>query len=276
MMEQLALVSLATALVALAANAWLWKKLHGHSLRQRRQTLAVTALRGQIATISRAALHAEVRVRCGERGAAAVSHAQHGEEYFLWGRCGFKPKGVFIEIGAYDGSTLSNSLFFEQIGWRGMLVEAHPDLAAQCRRSRPEALVVHAALGTRDGGETTFSMVRGTSGHDTLSFVSADGRHLRRITAQGGTIEAVTVPARTLRGLVAQHGLEDVDWISIDVEGAELEVLKGAGLGTFKPGLLLIEDNSRGASSAVRDYVGQFGYTRVMRIGCNDLYERGA
>ena len=63
--------------------------------------------------------------------------AQDGEDVLLAELFGYKTDGFFIEIGAYDGLYLSNSYFFEQLGWRGLLVEPLPEKAAACRRNRP-------------------------------------------------------------------------------------------------------------------------------------------
>jgi FkbM family methyltransferase len=264
------LLSAASLTVALV----IWKKQRFVFQRQHSQSETIQSVNEQLARLSASASRSEARFRLGERGESAEPRAQHGEEFILWQRSGFKQKGVFIEIGAYNGVSLSNSVFFEQLGWSGLLVEANPDLAEMCRNSRPNAVVAQAAVGLRDSGEVVFSMVRGGLGLDTLSFTSTDDRQRARIAAKGGSIEQVAVPARTLSSLVAEHGLKEVDWVSIDVEGAELEVLQGADLANFKPAVLLIEDNSAGGDKSVSDYLRQFGYRRILTVGCNDLYER--
>ncbi len=270
----IALLALLVAGASLAAAGILWRKLsaaHGRIHRLERGELEAER---QLTSLARAASRAEAKSRLPERGASVVCHAQHGEEFFIWEQLGFKPRGTFIEIGAYDGVSLSNSLFFEQLGWKGVLIEAHPELAEKCRQSRPGATVVHAALGPDDGGSVSFSMVRGESGLDTLSFVSTTEQHRNRIKARSGDIEQVEVPSRSLRGVVDEVRLGEVDWISVDVEGAELEVLKGADLGSLRPRVLLVEDNSGGSDSGVSDFLSGFGYRLELKIGCNDLYVR--
>lgn len=199
-------------------------------------------------------------------------HAQHGEELLLWELSGWKRDGVFVEIGAYDGVSLSNSLFFEKIGWRGLLVEAHPDLVEKCRQSRPDANVVHAALCDTDEGSIDFSMVRGSSGMDTLSFATTTPQHRQRIESHGGRIETVSVPARTLASVLSEQGLMRIDWMSIDVEGGELAVLKGADLDSVRPRVIVVEDNSAGRDDSVSAFLVAQGYRRETRIGCNDIF----
>lgn len=270
----LAGVALMAAMGALIVTVWLWRKLREQHRRTHLLSKEVASIGVQLVELSRAASRNEARARLGAAGKSVELYAQHGEEFLLWQRCAFKANGVFIEIGAYDGVSLSNSLFFEQIGWSGLLVEAHPGLAAKCRSARPAAAVVHAALGATDGGSVTFSMVKGEQGLDTLSFVSTTDRQLRRIESRHGSIERVDVPARTLQSVVREVNLVEVDWMSIDVEGAELDVLKGANLDEFRPRLILVEDNSGGADDTVSRYLATQGYRWDARVGCNDLYVR--
>ena len=72
--------------------------------------------------------------------------SQHGEELVIWEffagqRCGF-----FVEIGAYDGVTFSNTYLLEAAGWNGILVEANPRRFQECRKERPYSSCVQAAV----------------------------------------------------------------------------------------------------------------------------------
>jgi FkbM family methyltransferase len=199
--------------------------------------------------------------------------AQHGEDSLLWDLLGEKLVGYYVEIGAHNGVNLSNTYFFESIGWRGLLVEAHPELAEMCRRARPGSIVVHAALGPPNAGDRTrFSMVQGAHGVDALSFTIANDSHLSRIRREGGEIVEVDVPRTTLSQLLEQEQPQSIDFMTIDVEGAELDVLLGADLERWRPRVLVVEDNSMGSDPRVRDYLQQFGYRRLLRCGCNDIY----
>lgn len=268
----LALLAVLLAVVATALAAQAWRKLSPAHWRIHRLEQSKADLEKLATGLARSALEAEVRARVP--GSLARSHAQHGEDYFLWQRLGFKREGVFVEIGAYNGVSLSNSKFFEDIGWRGLLVEAHPALAEECRIQRPGSVTVQAALGEVNEGTATFTMVRGEPGVDTLSFAATSDQHRRRVAGKGAIMEKVSVPARTLASVLEEHGIEDIDWISIDVEGGELGVLKGADFSKVSPRMLLIEDNSGGRDRAVAEFLAQFGYRREQSIGCNDLYTR--
>jgi hypothetical protein len=85
-------------------------------------------------------------------------------------------------------------------------------------------------------------------------------------------IEQVSVAARSFRSLLAETGVTAVDWMSVDVEGGELDVLKGAGLESIRPTVIVVEDNSGGHDHEVTKYLAGFGYKRVLTVGCNDFY----
>jgi len=229
-------------------------------------------LEAQVAIISRVCVQNMLRGNPEIAESKAQCNAQHGEELFLWNLCGFKQNGYFVEVGAYDGLSLSNSLFFEQIGWEGILIEAHPILAKRCQQNRPASTVVPVAIGNRDGGETEFAMVSGSEGMDTLSFVEADERHLRRIKSKSGMIDMVKVPMMTLRSILADLGVREIDWMSIDVEGSELAVLEGLGIDHNRPRILLIEENSEEPDEAINTYLGSNGYVRSLKLGCNVIF----
>jgi hypothetical protein len=83
--------------------------------------------------------------------------------------------GFFIEAGANDGLAQNNTYWFEQfLGWRGLLVEAVPEKAAQCRRNRPRAKVVNAAL----VGDPSISSITVTTG-DLMGYVTGIGEMRR-------------------------------------------------------------------------------------------------
>lgn len=201
-----------------------------------------------------------------------VCQSQHGEELFAWSQLGFKSQGVFVEIGAHDGISLSNSQFFEGIGWKCLLVEANPGLVGKCRQNRPDAIVVHAAVGADDGGTIPFSQVTGPNGMEMLSHTVTSAGHLKRIAAKGGRIDVLQVPRRSLQAILNEHHCGTPDILSIDVEGAELDVLKGVDFEHCRPKVIVVEDNTAGRDSAVASFLGTVRYRRVITVGCNDIF----
>lgn len=158
--------------------------------------------------------------------------------------------GFFIEAGANDGIQQSNTLFFERHRkWTGLLVEPIPELANRCRRNRTRCLVENVALTSFEDNRHTIemrycnlmSLVKGAmkTPQEELAHIEAGCR--------GQKIESrdVTVPAGRLSEILDRHRIERIDLFSLDVEGFELNVLKGLDFDKHRPVHMLIEARYR-------------------------------
>ena len=157
--------------------------------------------------------------------------------------------GTFIEVGANDGIAQSNTYFLEKkFGWRGLLVEPVPKYFRMCRRAR-RAQAVNCALGPieKDGDELEI-----LSGGLMSIATSVDDRLLHGRTVQEhatfGAREfgsraprVIRTRIRALSKLLDELGIETVDFFSLDVEGFELEVLKGLDMTRHRPKFILVE-----------------------------------
>lgn len=197
--------------------------------------------------------------------------SQVGEDVVLWDLFRGQRDGFFIEAGAYDGTTLSVSYLFESIGWKGLLVEAIPEACARCAASRPGSRVVNAALSKRgSSGEASFTVVEGSEWKQLFSYLHATPEHKAR--TQGCQRRSVRVPLTTLGALLEAH-TGAIDFLVLDVEGAEADVLDGLDLSRHRPRVMLIEDNTIGNNPALDRCVGA-GYTMAGEAGPNRVYIR--
>lgn len=159
-------------------------------------------------------------------------------------------RGFFVEAGANDGYTQSNTYYLERFRkWRGVLVEPLPALYERCRRERPRSQVFRCALVAEDYESGTASMlasnltslVRGA-----LKSPEADAAHCRAGARIQETIVTEThVPARTLTSVLDEAGAGRVDFLSLDVEGYELQALNGLDIERFRPRYVLVEARFR-------------------------------
>ncbi len=160
-------------------------------------------------------------------------------------------EGFFVEAGANDGFTQSNTYYLERFWkWKGILVEPVPELYEKCVRERPGSLVINCALVASDYGKPDVTMTYA----NLMSLVrgarqtrEADDAHVRRALEVQPDVEAyeLTVPARSLTSILDEARVEVIDFLSLDVEGYELEVLKGLDLARYCPKYMLIETSSR-------------------------------
>ena len=158
--------------------------------------------------------------------------------------------GIFVEAGANDGQTQSNTAYFARHrGWRGLLVEPIPELAARCRAARPESVVENCALVASDADGQTVPMTYcglmsvvdgGWSDPEAEKAHVETGRQIQSLTPYH-----VDVPGRSLSALLDRHKISHIDLLSLDVEGFERQALEGLDLRRHRPSFILVEARFR-------------------------------
>lgn len=143
-----------------------------------------------------------------------------------------KTGGFFIELGANDGITQSNTAFFEFYrGWNGILIEPSPEKYIQCRRNRPNSIVQNYAC-----VDSSYQLdhIYGDFNGNLMS--SVNGSRLN-------TSHLLQVSAITLERLLDQYIAtgQIIDLLSLDTEGYELPILRGLNLNKYRPKYMLIE-----------------------------------
>ena len=198
-------------------------------------------------------------------------YSQFGEDKILAEIFNEKSHGVCIEVGANDGVNDSTTLYFEEIGWDCILVEPNPVLCQMIRVARSSRLYEFAA--SDKSGVVTLFVAEGAERAHGVSTISSDEESLNKIKSYGFTYSKVQVQTKTLDEILSELKAGcGIDFVSIDVEGHELEVLRGFSIERWSPTIILLEDNSNFENTAVSNYMMQFEYVRFMRTGVNDWY----
>jgi FkbM family methyltransferase len=169
--------------------------------------------------------------------------------------------GYFVEVGANDPKLLSQSFHLEERGWTGVLVEPQPALAEKLRQQRSAKVYAVACSSPANSGKSMTLNLAGI--HSSL-----DPNFFVFTVRSESTIE---VPVKTLDEiLIDAQAPAPLDFVSIDVESHDIEVLDGFDLAHWEPKLLLMEDvvlNLR-----LHRYLESRGYKWVRRTGINSWY----
>lgn len=186
-------------------------------------------------------------------------HSQILQDLFVLLATEEKKNGYFVEVGVGDGINLSNTYLFEKnFGWKGILAEPNPSFHAKIAAQRTSILDRRAVYSR--SGENLELLVDTSCGElSTLSAFKNDDNYKRK----GKAVPVATV---TLDDLLAEHGAPDmIDYMSIDTEGSEFEVLSGLDMNKTKVMVFTIETNyNLDKLNKIKNLLHGFGYKMVL------------
>jgi FkbM family methyltransferase len=162
-------------------------------------------------------------------------------------------KGYFVELGAFHPFLLSQTWTLEQRGWDGLLIEPIPAHAENLRRNR-RARVFQVACGSPQQ-------------HGLIQKISVRGDLSSFCVDQCASID---VRVLTLDSILEEAHAQRIDFLSVDVEGFELDVLQGFSFERYRPGLILLEDFAQNLDK--HRFMRARRYKRVRRTGNNSWY----
>jgi FkbM family methyltransferase len=169
--------------------------------------------------------------------------------------------GYFVEVGANDPQVYSETWHLEQRGWTGVLIEPQPDLAEKIRQCRTAKVYAVACSSPANSGTSMSLNVAGI--HSSLQ----DGFFVFGMKREG----IIEVPVKTLdEVLIDAEAPAPIDFLSIDVEGHEIDVLDGFDMARWRPRLLLIEDLAM--DTRLHRVLLARGYKWIRRTGLNNWY----
>jgi len=198
------------------------------------------------------------------------SKSQQGEDAFLWQYFGDMCGGSYIELGALDGITFSNSHIFNRaLNWSGVLIEASPTNAALLMGNRPNDTCINAAVCQMAG---VVHYLEGGAVGGIWEFMPDS---FRNYWHKGKTMsDSIEVPCAPLSEIVRNHtDQEFFDFLSLDVEGGEFSVIQT--INTLKFGMVLVEADEHNArkNSMVETFLTWRGYIRIHeKLGINQIY----
>jgi len=152
-----------------------------------------------------------------------------------------KKEGFFIEIGASDGIKMSNTYLLEKhYNWRGICVEPIQKIYNELRNNRPHSMCCNSAIYSRSGINVTFDVA---INNDTLSGISKYISKYYKTKINSNKVQII-VKTLSFNDLLEKYNAPlFIDYLSLDTEGSELEILKSINFKKYIFGLIDVEHN---------------------------------
>lgn|SRR5574343_246702 len=200
-------------------------------------------------------------------------YSQIGQDKFVDEFFNKKQNGVFIDIGAHDGVSHSNSYFFENFrNWTGICIEPGPNEFKSLSNSR-RSININACISDYDG-ESEFTYIEGYA--NMLSGLSEDynDRHKSRIDNEtnqyGGNVTKIKMTVNKLQTVLDKYNIHEIDYCSIDTEGSEFNIIKSIDFSRTKIRIFSIENNYN--SEEIKNFLEERGYILETKLQWDDIY----
>jgi FkbM family methyltransferase len=203
-----------------------------------------------------------------------ISYAQNAEDVRLRRAFLDQPTGLYIDVGANNPVDFSITKHFYDKGWSGINVEPIPALYDRIVRARPRDTTLNVGCSNR-AGSMTLHVARGAA--SGMSTYTQEEVELHR--KQGFKFDSIETPVMTLASICADKlNGRSIDFLSVDVEGHEREVLEGAELARFRPRVVLVEATRPNSTEPTHerweDLILAAGYSFAVFDGLNRYYVR--
>jgi FkbM family methyltransferase len=199
-----------------------------------------------------------------------LSYAQNLEDYHLSLLFAGEPAGTYVDVGGGHPVADNVSFYFYLMGWRGLVVEPQSKLASIYAHVRPRDHTVSMLAGSHDG-ETDFHVVDKLHGFSTTVLENAAGA-----SAYGVGYTTKRMQVRKLSTLLDAAKIKSIDFLKIDVEGAEADVLAGLDWTRHRPRVIVVEAVEPGSmvdsSAKWEGLITAQGYTFAFFDNLNRFY----
>ena len=199
-------------------------------------------------------------------------YSQYNQDRFLETYIfkGYK-NGFYVDVGAHDGITINNTLYFEKNNnWTGINIEPITKVFDQLLINRPNNININCAICNNDG-ETDFLCNTGYT--EMLSGIKDcyDIRHFNRLNSEnkdmGSTTQVIKVQTKKLETIFDENNIKHINYLSIDVEGAEFEVIKSINFNKVFIDVIEFENNYNDVSVPIVEYLQNNGFKIIHSTG---------
>jgi FkbM family methyltransferase len=183
-----------------------------------------------------------------------------------------KQNGVFVDIGAHNGETDSNSLFFENIGWTGFCIEPNPEMFDKLQSIRKCACLPYA-VGDKNQivqffqiKEANLSVLSGLVDEFSQNAIKRINEFNLEDTQQ---YDYIDVECKTFDNLIDVY---NIDFLSLDTEGNELKILQSIDFNKYNIDVITVENNDY--DDKFINFLTTKNYTFITRLGCDEVYKK--
>ncbi len=169
-----------------------------------------------------------------------------------------KQTGFYVDVGAYHPSQGSNTYFFYCYGWQGINIEARPGSKALFDKVRPRDINLEIGISPHKG-ELTYHVIDEASPMNSFSKEFIDKMRLSHLVKYEVKVPAIPL-LEVLESYISPN--KTIDFMSVDVEGYDLYVLKSNDWNRFRPNLVIVEDSCIDPlKSEIVTFMSSVGYT---------------
>jgi FkbM family methyltransferase len=188
-------------------------------------------------------------------------YSQYNQDKFVDIYFKKKYNGYFLDVGAHDGISFSNTFFLEEKrDWSGICIEPNPDVFTLLKRNR-QSLNYNVCVSDKEGS-VVFRKVVGYSEMLSGILEFMDQKHIDRINNEcakyNSIFEDIIVESKKLSNILKLNQIKHIDYLSIDTEGAESKIIKSIDLDEIDIEFLTVENND--SSTELRLYMKDKGY----------------
>lgn len=208
-------------------------------------------------------------------------YSQFGQDRYIAENILTNDNGVFVEVGADDGERFSNTLFFEESrGYSGLCIEARKSAFDRLvvRRDPDRCICENVAIDSTTSAEPLAFMDLSGYGSGLSGLIkNYDSLHVERIAEERKNpghvgCKVVAMKTKTLQSVLDDYQIFDIDLLSIDIEGGELEIMQSLDWDRISIKAITIENNYNNKS--IRSFFESKGYTFRCSRGCDEIYSK--
>jgi FkbM family methyltransferase len=176
--------------------------------------------------------------------------------------------GIFVDVGSHDGITYNNTCRFERLyKWVGINIEPHPQVYEKLVINRPDCININKAISVTSGFQSFYM----NSGYTEMLSGLVDvysPEHLHRLHTENSihksNTKVIQVPTDRLDNILEYHGYDHVHYLSVDVEGGEMDVIRSINFDKVYIDVIQYELNYR-SSDEVGLYLEGKGYINILQ-----------